>query len=140
MPFGREMFAGEDRGNVVEFARSMVDAGADLVLGHGPHVVRPMEIYRDRFIAYSLGNFATYYGISVEGIRGITPILHVELDDEGKFVSGSLESTIQNRPDGPSIDPVGSVVALLRGLNMSTFPDGKLDIGEDGSLSVRGPR
>ena len=55
--------------------RSMIDAGADLVLGHGPHVVRPMEIYRDRLIAYSLGNFATYYGISVEGIRGIAPIL-----------------------------------------------------------------
>jgi len=137
MPFGREMFAGEDRGHVVEFARAMIDAGADLVLGHGPHVVRPMEIYRDRFIAYSLGNFATYYGISVEGIRGISPILHLVLDDEGKFVSGSMESTIQNRPAGPSIDPVGSVVALLRGLNMSTFPDGALDIREDGTLSVR---
>jgi len=140
MPFGRELFAGEDRGNVVEFARAMVDAGADLVLGHGPHVVRPMEIYRDRFIAYSLGNFATYYGISVEGIRGISPILHLTLDDEGKFVSGSLESTIQIRPAGPTIDEVGSVVALLRGLNMSTFPDGLLDIGEDGTLSARSAR
>lgn len=137
MPFAREIFAGEDRGNVVEFARAMIDAGADLVLGHGPHVVRPMEIYRDRFIAYSLGNFATYYGISVEGIRGIAPILHLTLDDEGKFVSGNIESTIQIRPAGPSIDPVGSVVALLRGLNMSMFPDGLLAIGEDGSLSAR---
>ena len=73
LPFAREIFAGEDRGNVVEFAHAMVDAGADLVLGHGPHVVRPMELYRDRLIAYSLGNFATYYGISVEGIRGIAP-------------------------------------------------------------------
>jgi poly-gamma-glutamate capsule biosynthesis protein CapA/YwtB (metallophosphatase superfamily) len=129
------MFAGEDRGHVVEFAHSMIDAGADLVLGHGPHVVRPMEIYRDRFIAYSLGNFATYYGISVEGIRGIAPILHVTLDDDGAFVSGSIESTIQLRPAGPSIDEVGSVVALLRGLNLSTFPDGALVIGEDGTLS-----
>jgi hypothetical protein len=70
LPFAREIFAGEDRGNVVEFARAMVDAGADLVIGHGPHVVRPLELYHDRLIAYSLGNFATYYGISVEGIRG----------------------------------------------------------------------
>jgi len=137
MPFAREMFAGEDRGNVVEFAHSMIDAGADLVIGHGPHVVRPMEIYRDRFIAYSLGNFATYYGISVEGIRGIAPILHVTLDDDGRFVSGSMESTIQYRPAGPSIDEVGSVVALLRGLNLSTFPDGQLSINEDGTLTRR---
>jgi hypothetical protein len=115
----------------------MIDAGADLVLGHGPHVVRPMEIYRDRFIAYSLGNFATYYGISVEGIRGIAPILHVTLDDNGAFVSGNIESTIQIRPAGPTIDEVGSVVALLRGLNMSTFPEGRLEIGADGTLTTR---
>lgn len=137
LTFAREFYAGEDRGNVVEFARSMVDAGADLVLGHGPHVVRPMEIYRDRLIAYSLGNFATYYGISVEGIRGIAPILHVTLDDDGRFVSGNIESTIQIRPAGPVIDEVGSVVALLRGLNLLAFPDGELVIGEDGSLARR---
>jgi hypothetical protein len=112
----------------------MIDAGADLVLGHGPHVVRPVELYRDRLIAYSLGNFATYYGISVEGIRGIAPILHATLDDDGRFVSGRIESTIQIRPAGPAPDPVGSVVALMRGLNLSSFPDGELSIGEDGTL------
>ena len=54
------------------FARRMVvDAGADLVIGHGPHVVRAAERYKDRLIAYSLGNFATYYGISVAGIKGV---------------------------------------------------------------------
>jgi poly-gamma-glutamate capsule biosynthesis protein CapA/YwtB (metallophosphatase superfamily) len=73
LPFAREMFAGEDRGNVVEFARAMVDAGADVVIGHGPHVVRAMELYHDRLIAYSLGNFATYYGISVDGIAASRP-------------------------------------------------------------------
>jgi len=90
LPFAREIFAGEDRGNVVEFAHAMVDAGADLVLGSGPHVVRPMELYHDRLIAYSLGNFATYYGISVEGIRGIAPILLAQLDEQGRFVSGRI--------------------------------------------------
>ena len=114
LPFAREIFAGEDRGNVVEFARAMIDAGADIVLGHGPHVVRPMELYHDRLIAYSLGNFATYYGISVEGIRGIAPILLVTLDDDGRFVSGRVEATMQIRPAGPSIDPARGVVALLR--------------------------
>ncbi len=137
MPFARELFAGEDRGNVVEFGRAMVDAGADLVLGHGPHVVRPMEIYRDRLIAYSLGNFATYYGISVEGIRGIAPILQVELDDDGRFVAGRIEATTQLRPAGPSLDPARAVITLMKTLTDSAFPDGQLQIADDGALSRR---
>jgi poly-gamma-glutamate capsule biosynthesis protein CapA/YwtB (metallophosphatase superfamily) len=140
LPFTREIFAGEDRGNVVEFAHQMIDAGADLVLGHGPHVVRPMELYRGRLIAYSLGNFATYYGISVEGIRGIAPILLVTLDDEGKFVSGKIEPTIQLRPAGPTIDPEKKVITLMRELTTAAFPDGALDISEDGALQRRSGR
>jgi poly-gamma-glutamate capsule biosynthesis protein CapA/YwtB (metallophosphatase superfamily) len=137
LPFKREIYAGEDRGDVVEFAHSMVDAGADLVLGHGPHVVRPIELYADRLIAYSLGNFATYYGISVEGIRGIAPILLAQIDDDGRFVSGRIEPTIQIRPAGPAPDPDRKVIAQLRALTADAFPDGELVIGEDGTLSRR---
>jgi poly-gamma-glutamate synthesis protein (capsule biosynthesis protein) len=39
------------------FARRMIDEGADLVVGHGPHLLRGMEIYKGRPIFYSLGNF-----------------------------------------------------------------------------------
>jgi poly-gamma-glutamate capsule biosynthesis protein CapA/YwtB (metallophosphatase superfamily) len=137
LPFAREIFVGEDRGNVVEFARAMIDAGADIVLGSGPHVVRAMELYHDRLIAYSLGNFATYYGISVEGIRGIAPILLVTLDDDGKFVSGRIESTIQLRPAGPSPDPAKGALTLLRTLTSVAFPDGELEVREDGTLARR---
>ena len=137
LPFAREIFAGEDPGNVVEFARAMVDAGADLVLGSGPHVVRAMELYHDRLIAYSLGNFATYYGISVDGNRGIAPILQCQLDDQGRFVSGRVIATTQVRPAGPTPDTSGAVIALLRTLTQSAFPDGTLNIGEDGTLSIQ---
>jgi hypothetical protein len=137
LPFARETFAGEDRGNVVEFAHAMIDAGADIVLGSGPHVVRPMEIYHDRLIAYSLGNFATYYGISVEGLRGIAPILLATLDDEGKFVSGRIESTIQIRPAGPAPDPAKTVVTVIRTLTVAAFPDGTLSIDDDGTLTTK---
>jgi hypothetical protein len=137
LPFAREIFVGEDRGNVVEFAHAMIDAGADLVLGHGPHVVRPMELYRDRLIAYSLGNFATYYGISVEGLRGIAPILLCHLDDDGRFVSGRIESTIQLRPAGPSIDPNRTANVVVRTLTLAAFPEGKLTIADDGTLGIR---
>jgi poly-gamma-glutamate capsule biosynthesis protein CapA/YwtB (metallophosphatase superfamily) len=136
LPFAREIFAGEDRGNVVEFAHSMIDAGADIVLGHGPHVVRPLEVYKDRLIAYSLGNFATYYGISVEGIRGLAPILFATLDDEGRFVSGRVEPTIQIRPAGPAPDPARGVIKLLQSLTSTAFPAGRVQIADDGSLTL----
>ena len=57
-----------------KFARAAVDAGADLVIGHHPHVVQEMEKYKDKLIFYSLGNFIfdqmwsedTRQGVAVE--------------------------------------------------------------------------
>jgi poly-gamma-glutamate capsule biosynthesis protein CapA/YwtB (metallophosphatase superfamily) len=135
IPFAHEIFQGEDRGHVVEFARSMVDAGADLVLGHGPHVLRPMELYRDRLIAYSLGNFATYYGISVTGVRGLAAILMVRVDDDGRFLEGRIEPTIQIRPAGPTRDPMRQAVEELRWRTEQSFPWGDLSISRDGVLN-----
>lgn len=134
LPFARETFHGEDRGDVVEFARTVVDAGADLVLGHGPHVLRPLELYRDRLIAYSLGNFATYYGISVNGIRGLAGVLVARLADDGRFLDGRFESTIQIRPAGPTLDPAARGAALLRELTAVAFPQGSLRIEPDGRI------
>ena len=134
LPFAEEEYYGEPRGDVVLFARRMVDAGADLVLGHGPHVVRAAERYKDRLIAYSLGNFATYYGISVAGIKGIAPILIATLDGEGRFIEGEIVSTIQLRPDGPSIDPRQRALALMRGLTAEDFPDSGLTFSADGRI------
>ena len=114
VPFTMERFFGEDRGNVVEFGRAMVDAGADLVLGHGPHVARAIEVYHDRLIAYSLGNFATYFGISVEGIKGYAPILKATIDTDGRLLDGRIVSGIQVRPDGVKLDPEQRAFRLIR--------------------------
>jgi len=134
VPFDEEEYFGEPRGDVVRFSRMMVDAGADLVIGHGPHVVRAMERYKGRLIAYSLGNFATYYGISVEGIKGLAPILIATIDGTGKFVEGWIHSTMQIRPGGPQIDEDQKALNLIRGLSIEDFakpgirflPDGKI--------------
>ncbi len=134
LPFGEEEYFGEPRGDVVKFSRMVVDAGADLVIGHGPHVVRAMENYHDRLIAYSLGNFATYYGISVEGIKGIAPILVVTLDGDGSFVEGKIHSTVQLRPDGPSIDPENHALKLMRGLSIEDFGTPGIFFGTDGAI------
>ena len=134
LPFAEEEYYGEPRGDVVRFARMVVDAGADLVLGHGPHVVRAMERYNERLIAYSLGNFATYYGISVAGIKGVAPILLATLDGDGRFIEGQIVSTVQIRPAGPSVDPSGRALNLLRALSFEDFGEPGLEITADGRL------
>jgi len=132
LPFADEEYYGEPRGDVVRFAHMVVDAGADLVIGHGPHVVRAMERYNDRLIAYSLGNFATYYGISVAGIKGIAPILIATLDSEGRFLEGEIVSTIQLRPAGPSIDRQQRALKMIRGLSIEDFGNPGLTFHPDG--------
>ncbi len=134
LPFGEEEYYGEPRGDVVRFARMAVDAGADLVIGHGPHVVRALERYRDRLIAYSLGNFATYYGISVEGDKGVAPILITNLDGNGRFVDGLIVSTVQVRPAGPSVDPLGRALGLMRELSLADFGEPGIRFLEDGRI------
>jgi poly-gamma-glutamate capsule biosynthesis protein CapA/YwtB (metallophosphatase superfamily) len=134
IPFAEEEYYGEPRGDVVWFARGVVDAGADLVIGHGPHVVRGMERYKNRLIAYSLGNFATYYGISVAGIKGIAPILTATLDGAGNFLSGEIVSTVQLRPAGPSIDKQQRALNLLRDLSVADFGTPGLHFQPDGQL------
>ena len=134
LPFAEEEYYGEPRGDVVAFGRAMVDAGADLVFGHGPHVVRALERYRGRIIAYSLGNFATYYGISVAGLKGIAPILVTTLDGNGEFVEGSVVSTRQIRPSGPTMDPAGEAAELMARLSRQDFGNPGVRFEADGRL------
>lgn len=137
VPFEEEEYRGENRGDVARFARSVVDAGADLVVGHGPHVPRGMEIHNDRLIAYSLGNFATYYGIRVTGNNGLAPLLVVEMDEEGRFTGGRIHSFRQRRPAGPVADSTDEAFRLIRDLSLADFPDSAPGFGEDGELLPR---
>jgi len=132
--FGEEEYYGEPRGDVVRFARTAVDAGADLVLGHGPHVVRAMERYNDRLIAYSLGNFATAFGISISGLKGVAPILVATLDGEGRFVEGEIVSTVQRRPHGVFPDPGRRAQREIERLSIADFGEAGLEFRDDGRL------
>lgn len=139
LPFAKEYYHGEDRGDVVGFARLAVDAGADLVLGHGPHVPRALELYNGRLIAYSLGNFATYWGIRVTGANGLAPILTAELGPDGRFLGGKIVSTRQIRPAGPIPDDDHTAAWVIRDLTLADFPDTPLIIDERGGISVATP-
>src|SRR2546423_2273581 len=95
---GDETFLGEDRGDLRRFTHAAIDAGADMVIGHGPHVVRGMEVYRDHLIAYSLGNFATYGPFNLNGENGISLVLEAHLGFDGTFLGGRLHPVRQEKP------------------------------------------
>ncbi len=126
LPFTMERFFGEARGDVVAFSRAMIEAGADLVLGHGPHVPRAIEVYQERLIAYSLGNFATWFGISVAGMKGYAPILHVTVDDAGRLLAGRIVSGIQLRPEGVRLDGEQRAFRLIRDMTAGDLAGGGL--------------
>lgn len=90
-----------------ERAHALVDAGADLIIGAHPHVVQPIEIYKDKVIFYSLGNFLfdqyfsydTLHGLLVEAIFedvGIKFVLHPTAQDKTTFQI-SLANTEQRQ-------------------------------------------
>lgn len=130
-----EMFYGENRGNLIEFAHRVIDAGAALVIGHGPHVLRALELYKNRLIIYSLGNFLTYGNVNIQGVTGIGAIVEVTLDMKtGEFQQGKIIPTVQREPGYPVYDDKQQAIALMRTLTASDFPHTPLRIETDGTL------
>lgn len=138
VPRAHEMFYGEDRGDVYEFSHTLVDAGADIVLGHGPHVTRGVEVYKKRFIAYSLGNFCTYRGINVAGINGLAPIIKVFTDGSGEFIKGEITPTIQSHQSGVQIDKEKTVIRIIQELSQKDFPESEIQIDDNGIITYLG--
>lgn len=132
-----EIYVGEKRGNVREFARTAIDAGADIVFGHGPHVPRAAELYKDHIIFYSLGNFCTPYRMGTTGVTGYAPIAEVRIDRHGKFMSGRIHSLRQQRGTGPRFDNTHAAARLIRDLSAQDFPESPLVIAPDGTLTIR---
>lgn len=133
---GPETFLGESRGDLRRFSHAVVDAGADLVLGHGPHVVRGMEVYRGRLIAYSLGNFATYGKFGLRGPTALSLILEARLAaSDGTFRGGRIHAAIQHKPGGPRPDPKRRVVPVLRRLSTADFGKNAARITPEGVIS-----
>lgn len=137
VPHAPEMYVGERRGNVEAVAHAAIDAGADVVFGHGPHVVRAAELYKGHLIFYSLGNFCTPYRMGISGITGHAPVAVVEVDMDGRFVGGKIHSFVQQRGRGPRRDTTNAAARQIRTLSLSDFPDSPLVIADDGTLSVK---
>ncbi|QXV65754.1 CapA family protein [Mucilaginibacter sp. 21P] len=130
-----ELFKGENRGDLVQFSHAAVDAGADLVIGHGPHVARAMELYKGRLIAYSLGNFATYKGVSVSGICGLAPLLKVKLNKMGEFVTGQIKSYRQDHFAGVKPDTLFRASRRIKALSETDILQPGISISDTGAIT-----
>ena len=137
-PNHTENYYGEDRGNLIAFSHLAVDAGADLIIGHGPHVLRGLELYNNKLICYSLGNFLTYGNVSLKGVKGVGAIMDLIIDNKtGNFVSGQIIPTKQLPPGIPYYDNAGEAITILQTLSKEDFPNSDLTINDDGSLSKK---
>ncbi|MFF5116810.1 CapA family protein [Dactylosporangium aurantiacum] len=132
---GTEFFLGENRCDTIAFAHKVIDAGADLVVGHGPHVMRAMEFYKGRLIAYSLGNFAGYRALSYNGVVGIGGVLKVTLGGDGTYKSGSLTATYMVAPGLPKPDPKKQAIPFVSNLTKQDFPTTGAKIAADGAIT-----
>ena len=131
---GDETFLGEDRGDLRRFTHAAIDAGADLLLGSGPHVVRAMEVYKGKLIAYSLGNFATYGPFNLNAENGLTLVLEAHLAWDGTFLRGQAYAVRQEKPGGPKLDPEKKILPVLRALSKADFPQTAIVVGPQGEL------
>jgi poly-gamma-glutamate capsule biosynthesis protein CapA/YwtB (metallophosphatase superfamily) len=137
VPRTHEIFHGEDRGDVYKFAHLMIDNGADIIFGSGPHITRAIEVYKDRFISYSLGNFCTYGRFNLSGPNGIAPIVKISVDAEGKFLSGRIIPIYQPWPGGVKIDSNKKVIARMQELTAADFPEGVIKISDNGEITYK---
>lgn len=129
-----EYYYGEDRGNVYEFARLAIDAGADVVFGHGPHIPRAIDLYKDRIICYSLGNFITYGRFNLNGPNGIAPMVKLFLSGEGEFLHGEIVSVKQTYGGDITIDKTKKALRKIITLSEKDLPESELIIDENGIM------
>ncbi len=135
-----EHFVGENRGNPYAFARLAIDAGADIVFGHGPHVARAIDLYKGKFIAYSLGNFATSTSVNITGVSGYAPIIKIKTNKNGDFLEGQIYSAIQQGPDGarrPLLDTTGACISEIKKLTEKDIPEAKIVIETNGNIILK---
>jgi len=135
VPRGPEIFLREKRGNLRAFSRAVIDAGADLVIGHGPHVVRGMEIYKGRLVAYSLGNFLTYGWFRLEGATAESLVLTVDLGPKGEFVAAKIHPFRLESWGFLKVDESGSAISTIRSLSSQDFGAGAPMIAADGTIT-----
>ena len=138
VPFKSETFYGENRGDVHKFAHECIDRGADIVIGHGPHVPRAMEVYKGHLIAYSLGNFCAPFRMSTAGATGYAPLLRVQIDAKtGQFQEGKIHSYKQVKAVGPRLDATNAAAKNIASLTRQDFPETAITVSDTGEITLK---
>ncbi|NQX31761.1 CapA family protein [Pedobacter boryungensis] len=132
-----EIFFKENRGNVYAFAHGVIDAGADVVLGHGPHVTRAVEVYKNKFIAYSLGNFCTYGMFSLKGPNGFAPLLQLKINSSGDFLYADVISVKQDKINRLTVDETHTAFLKIKALSNADFPGNNLLFKDTNRIILR---
>ena len=134
-----ESLGSEPRGDLRRWARAVIDSGADAVIGHGPHVLRGIEFYRGRLIAYSLGNFLTYRGFNLAGPLGITGVLQLEFAGTRTLKRARFIPMFQAPLQGPLSDPDRRALDLIRQLSREDFGPTGAVVTESGEVRPPSP-
>ncbi len=129
-----ESLGREPRGDLRAWARAVIDAGADGVVGHGPHVLRGIEFYRGKPIVYSLGNFLTYRGFNLAGPLGLTGVLQLEAGPDLAWRRARFVPMVQLPKSGPAPDPAHAALDLIRTLSREDFGASAARFGDDGEI------
>ncbi|MCC3765808.1 CapA family protein [Glycomyces sp. TRM65418] len=138
VPEGVETYLGEDRGDTRAFARTCVDNGADLVFGHGPHVLRGMEVYNGKLIAYSLGNFGGGQNLfATDGPLGRSAILTVTVREDGTILAAQATATRMDGDGYPQLDDDHGAFEDLNEL-AADFGDAGVRVDDNGALIIPG--
>jgi hypothetical protein len=131
---GSEFYLGENRGDSEAFAHAVIRAGADLLVGSGPHVLRGMEWYRGRLAAYSLGNFEGCHTLSTSGDLSLSGVLQVTLRSDGSWLGGELVPVHLVGCGVPERDPAEAAHGFVRERSKEDFGSRGVRISRTGVL------
>jgi hypothetical protein len=91
-----------------------------------------MEVYKDRLIAYSLGNFATYGRFSLDGPQGVGYVFNAVLQSDGTFYAGKIDPVELVRGGIPRPDEDDRAIELVANLTRQDFPETGVTVSDDG--------
>ncbi len=131
-----EVYLGENRGNTMQIAHAMVDAGADLVLGSGPHVLRGMEKYKGKVIVYSMGNFFASTNLSTRGLLSLSGIFMIDLAKDGTPKAATLVPLYLDTNGIPHIDGVETSISLVNKLSTEDFGGNSIMFDDAGVTQI----
>ena len=131
-----EYYVGENRGNAYAFAHAAIDDGADLVIASGPHVLRGMQWYKGRLIAYSLGDFANYDAFASSGDLSLSAVLHVTMTSQGRIESASVVPITIHSGGQAFVDPTHATWAFMNQLSSEDFGASAALIAAAGAVRV----